>query len=157
MPIRYLPMDSAIAHALRTGGLDAYGLVPERAISDGDGVPCRHCLGDIPAGKPVMVLAYRPFATVQPYAETGPIFLCKEECAAHDPAQGMPESFRSRARFQIRCYDGRDRMIYDLNGMVEIAELDARAEALFEAHPHLAYIHLRSETAGCYRARIERG
>ena len=47
-----------------------------------------------------MVLAYRPFATVQPYAETGPIFLCKEECAAHDPAQGMPESFRSRARFQ---------------------------------------------------------
>lgn len=157
MTIRYVPMDSSVVRALRAGGTDAYGMSPERMLSDGDGVPCRHCLGDIPDGKPVLILAYRPFRTIQAYAETGPIFLCGEECTAHDPGQGMPQSFRGRARFQIRCYDAQERMLYDLNGMVEVADLDERAEALFQAHPHLVSIHLRSETAGCYRARMERG
>ena len=27
----------------------AYGLAPERRVSDGDGVPCRHCLQDVAA------------------------------------------------------------------------------------------------------------
>jgi hypothetical protein len=61
--------------ALQAGAADAYGMPPERKISDGDGVPCRHCLKNVGAGEPYLVLAYRPFPELQPYAETGPIFL----------------------------------------------------------------------------------
>ena len=58
------------AVALQRGGPDAYGMPPERRISDGDGVPCRHCLRTVAAGKDYLVLAYRPFPEFQPYAET---------------------------------------------------------------------------------------
>ena len=48
---------------------------PERQVSDGSAVPCRHCLSDVAAGEPFLILAHRPFPEAQPYAETGPIFL----------------------------------------------------------------------------------
>ena len=62
------------AQAFRQGAPDAHGQKPERAISNGRGNPCRHCLKNIPKGAPMLVLAYRPFDNVNPYTETGPIF-----------------------------------------------------------------------------------
>lgn len=80
--IRFSPIPTDTARALQTGGLDAYGMLPERKLSDGGGNPCRHCLGMIPEGAEMLVLAHRPFPALQPYAETGPIFLCAAPCAA---------------------------------------------------------------------------
>ena len=70
------------------------GQPPERKISDGDGVPCRHCLGYVEAGAPYLVLAYRPFPAPQPYAEVGPVFLHADPCPAYDPANGLPPRHR---------------------------------------------------------------
>ena len=75
MPIRFSALPTEQVRRLQRGGPDAYALPPERKLSDGDGVPCRHCLQNVPAGKSYLVLAYRPFPALQPYAETGPIFL----------------------------------------------------------------------------------
>ena len=75
-------MDTREAARLWAGGTDANGMAPERTVSDGDGNPCRHCLDMIGAGEPMLVLAHRPFATVQPYAEVGPVFLHAEPCEA---------------------------------------------------------------------------
>ena len=49
-------------------------------VSDGGDNPCRHCLREIEKGKDMLVLTHRPFGNVQPYAESGPIFLCAEAC-----------------------------------------------------------------------------
>ena len=54
---RAIPTDDA--RHLQSGGADAYDAVPERRVSDGDGVPCRHCLRDVVAGEEYLVLAYR--------------------------------------------------------------------------------------------------
>jgi hypothetical protein len=70
-----LPVAESEARHFQAGGLDAYGLKPERHRSDGNGIPCRHCLRNVEAGEDYLVLAYRPFPSLQPYAETGPIFL----------------------------------------------------------------------------------
>ena len=69
---------------LRAGGGDAYGNPAERTISDGEGNPCRHCLGFVPKGEEMLILAHRPFGAVQPYAETGPIFVAT--VADHAPS-----------------------------------------------------------------------
>ena len=37
-------METEQAQALWSGGTDAHGNLPERAVSDGKGNPCRHCL-----------------------------------------------------------------------------------------------------------------
>ena len=66
MTLLYSGMPSDLAAAYRAGAPDANGQAPERRISDGDGVPCRHCLENVAAGEPYLVLAYRPFPAPQP-------------------------------------------------------------------------------------------
>lgn len=80
MPIRFIALPSHEVAALQSGAPDAHGQLPERDISDGDGVPCRHCLTRVAKGEPYLILAYRPFPKEQPYAETGPIFLHADPC-----------------------------------------------------------------------------
>ena len=80
LPIQFTSMPTEVARAYQAGAADANGQVPERHISDGDGVPCRHCQRDVAAGEPYLILAHRPFPTAQPYAEQGPIFLHAESC-----------------------------------------------------------------------------
>ena len=72
--LRFIAMSTSEARHFQSGGADAYDLKPERRVSDGDGVPCRHCLKDVAVGEDYLVLAYRPFQVLQPYAETGADF-----------------------------------------------------------------------------------
>jgi len=61
--LRYVAIPSSAAAHYRSGGLDANGQAPERRLSDGQGVPCRHCLDIVPAGSDYLILAHRPFET----------------------------------------------------------------------------------------------
>ena len=67
--------DQKIANAYRAGALDAYGNAAEHGVSSGTGVPCHHCLKIVPEDEGFLALAHQPFGTLQPYAETGPIFI----------------------------------------------------------------------------------
>ena len=58
-------MPTEIARQYQAGTLDDNGQLPERVISDGDGVPCRHCLQEVPKGEAYLILGYRPFPTLQ--------------------------------------------------------------------------------------------
>ncbi|MBD9372068.1 DUF1203 domain-containing protein [Rhizobium sp. ARZ01] len=152
MAIRYLPMPTETAIVLWNGGTDAYGMRPERRISDGDGVPCRHCLEGVRAGDPYLILAYRPFPKLQPYAETGPIFLHAEPCPAYSGA-ASPPMLESRD-YIVRGYDADDRIVYGSGAVTPTDEIPAYAETLL-ARPEIAYIHVRSARNNCYQCRIE--
>ncbi|MFN7050754.1 MAG: DUF1203 domain-containing protein, partial [Gemmobacter sp.] len=76
MTLHFTPIPTETVRALQSGAADANGQSPERHVSDGGGNPCRHCLQMIPAGAGMLILAHRPFTRLQPYAESGPIFLC---------------------------------------------------------------------------------
>ena len=149
-----LPTDTV--RALQAGGPDAYGMTPERKISDGDGVPCRHCLRNVDAGEPYVVLAYRPFPTLQPYAETGPIFLHAKACERASASDSLPELFSKTATYIVRGYSADDRIVYGTGSVVPTAEIPARAEALLN-RSDIAYLHMRSAKNNCYQCRIERG
>lgn len=154
MALRFSALPADEVARVRAGGPDANGQAAETAVSDGDGNPCRHCLGDIPAGAPMLVLAWRPFPAFQPYAETGPIFLCAD-CARHPDGPDLPPNIASSRRLLIRGYGTDNRIVYGTGAVVEIADLVARCAALL-AEERVAYIHLRSASNGCYRARVDR-
>lgn len=151
----FLAMDSSAADALRAGGPDANGFPAERTLSDGEGNPCRHCLRDIPAGKPMLILAYRPFATRQPYAETGPVFLCAEACVPHPDGADLPPVIASRPRFLVRAYGADERIRYGTGGIVGRDELLPRLAELF-SEPMNAFIDIRSAVNGCFQCRVIR-
>ncbi len=58
MLIRYVALPTNRVQALREGALDDYGMKPERRTSDGAGVPCRHCLRNVEAGKDYLIQEY---------------------------------------------------------------------------------------------------
>ena len=153
--ITYLAMPTAEARKYQAGALDAYGLKPERRISDGDGVPCRHCLEDVGAGEEYLVLAYRPFAALQPYAETGPIFLHAKECMRAEDAHETPPMLAKRATHLIKGYSSDDRIVYGTGKIVPSAALDAEAANILK-RDDVAYVHVRSSVNNCYTCRIER-
>lgn len=155
MTIAFHPIDPEAVAALRAGGPDAYGMKAERARSDGSGNPCRHCLRDIPEGAEMLILAHRPFPALQPYAETGPIFLCGD-CAPAAPSAALPPVVATRERFLVKAYGHDDRIRYGTGRITPVPELAARCEALL-AEPDTAYVDLRSAANNCFICRVRRG
>lgn len=153
MPIRFIPMPTETARALQAGQPDAYGLPPEHHIATGGGNPCRHCLRMIPEGAGMLILAHRPFPALQPYAETGPIFLCADPCEAGG-GEALPEILAA-PDYILRGYGADDRIVYGTGAVVPTADIPAEAGARL-ADPRVAYVHVRSARNNCYQCRIER-
>lgn len=118
-------------------------------------MPCRHCLTDIKAGEPYLILALRPFPSAQPYAELGPIFLHADGCARHPDSQDVPAMFLARESYLMRGYGSDDRIVYGTGRTVAPAAMAAAAREIF-ADKRVSYIHVRSPTNNCYQCRIER-
>ena len=155
MTIRFIAMPTEAVAALQRGGPDAYGQPPERQISDGSGVPCRHCLTRVAKGEPYLIFAYRPFPTDQPYAETGPIFLHAESCPRFEGANAIPEILSERPEFVMRGYDQHDRIVYESCAVVAGDRIKEDAERLLDL-PRVEYLHVRGRASTCYQCRIER-
>lgn len=155
MLIRYVALPTNRVQALREGALDDYGMRPERRMSDGVGVPCRHCLRNVEAGRNFLVLAYRPFPALQPYAETGPIFLHAEQCERAPETDVMPALFRATTNYILRGYGDDDRIVYGTGAVTPTHKICNRAHELLR-RDDIAYLHMRSAKNNCYQCRIER-
>lgn len=153
--IKYVSLPTNTVHALQSGAPDANGQVPERHISDGDGVPCRHCQQDVAAGDAYLILHYRPFPVPQPYAETGPIFLHADGCVRYPEVADLPPVFAVRRLFLIKGYNANDRIVYGTGTLVSPAELNDAASKIL-ARDDVAYVHARSAYNNCFQCRIER-
>lgn len=153
MSVTFTPTPTAIVRAYQAGGPDANGQVPERQVSDGDGNPCRHCLRMIPMGAAMLVLAHRPFPSLQPYAELGPIFLCAEACEAGGGA-AVPEVLTS-PDYILRGYGPDDRIVYGTGAVVAVDRIVAEAETRL-ADPRVVYVHVRSARNNCFQVRVDR-
>lgn len=152
MTLKFTPLNSDWVVAIRSGGPDAYGQKAERSISDGSGNPCRHCLKQVPKGAGMLILAARPFPDPQPYAETGPIFLCEGPCPAFD-GQGAPDIMGTSATYLLKGYCKDNRIVYGTGQITDREDVMTYATALLK-NPSVAYVDVRSATNNCFLTRI---
>lgn len=152
--IRFIAMPTTLARHYQGGGADANGQTPEIHVSDGDGMPCRHCLQNIAAGDKYLILSYRPFPAPQPYAETGPIFLHAETCERFPETDEMPRMFRETSDYILRGYSCQDRIVYGTGRVIATENIPARAAELLN-RADVAYVHMRSARNNCFQCRIE--
>lgn len=154
MTLHFHALDSDWVRSIRAGGPDANGLPAERALSDGQGTPCRHCLKDVPSGHEMLILACRPFAAMQPYAETGPIFLCADACERH-AGGALPQILTTSPDYLLKAYNADERIIYGTGKVVAREGVAAYAEGLL-ADPSVAFVDVRSARNNCFQLRIRR-
>ena len=152
--VRFVALDTASVRKLQNGGLDANGQPCEQATSTGAGTPCRHCLRHIEEGDKYLILSFRPFSTLQPYSEQGPIFLHAKECERHESGRDLPPILDS-AQYIVRGYDSSDRIMYGTGKVTQKNLISDYAEELF-ADPSVAYLHVRSAANNCYQCRIDK-
>jgi Protein of unknown function (DUF1203) len=155
MPIRFDALATPLVRALQAGGPDAYGAPAEGGhVSDGNGVPCRHCLRDTPAGQRYLILAHRPFAALQPYAETGPVFLCAAPCERW-AGDGVPPILATSPDYLLKGYSADERIVYGTGRVVPAGGLADYAAGLL-ARDDIAFVDVRSARNNCFQCRITR-
>lgn len=152
--IQFIPLPSDKVAALRDGAPDAYGRQPERVRSEGHGNPCRHCLDFVPDGAGMLILAHRPFNVLQPYAETGPIFLCADACRPWS-GLGLPPILSSSPDYLLKGYTADQRIRYGTGRIVTSGEIAAYATELLK-RPEISFVDVRSARNNCFQLRIVR-
>ena len=155
MVVRYTAMATEVAQRYWEQGMDDDGNAVEVAVSNGKGVPCRHCLEDVGDGEEYVILAHRPFPQKGAYSEMGPIFLHRQPCKRFPDSAEPPAMFAKRASFLIRAYDHGHRIVYGSGGTIASANITPSAEELLNRED-VAYVHLRSGGYNCFQCRIER-
>lgn len=148
-------LESAIVRDLRGGGRDAYGSRPEQVCATGQGNPCRHCLDFVAEGAGMLILAHRPFGAMQPYAETGPIFLCARDCGRWSGA-GVPPILSGSADYLLKGYCRQERIVYGTGRVVLREDLLDYAASLL-TREDIAFVDVRSARNNCFQCRIRRG
>lgn len=139
---------------LRRGGHDAHGQPALVRKAEGAANPCRHCLGLIGVGEDKLILAYRPFdGPLQPYAETGPIFLHQKMCARYD-SDALPAWFAFLDPAAIRGYGDDNWIRYETGQVVRGTDLKVACESILQDQ-NIAYVHIRSKY-GCFQCRVDR-
>ncbi|SFI46309.1 DUF1203 domain-containing protein [Jannaschia pohangensis] len=148
----FLAMDQTFVDHIRAGGANANGQPAERAISKGTGTPCRSCLSNVPEGEEMLICAARPFATLHPYAETGPIFLCARPCKPWAGA-GLPPILHESPDYLIKAYGSDERIRY---GTGEVLGRDVLAHAVAQrlADPDNVFVDVRSARNNCFLTRM---
>lgn len=155
MPVHFIALDTETARHLQNGGVDAYSQQPVKQVSDGGGIPCRHCLKPVRKGDPYLTLAYSPFREAQPYAETGPIFLHAEPCDRATDSVEQAAMFKFGGKYILRGYRRNDWINYEVAEVVDAADITQVAEKML-AREDVAYLHMRSSLYNCFQCRIER-
>lgn len=155
MQIEFTGYDAVFVASVRSGGVDANGQVAERTVSDGGGNPCRSCLHDIPKGAGMLICAGRPFAALHPYAETGPIFLCADDCAPW-LGKGVPPVLTTSPDYLVKAYSADERIIYG-TGQITLSGniLDVAGQLL--SRDEVAFVDIRSSRNNCFQTRVRRG
>ncbi len=154
MPPVFIPLTDAEAAHYRSGGLDAHGLPPERVTADA-AVPCRHSLQMLPPGTAFLIVAHRPFRGLNPYTETGPIFLAAEDAPGAAITTELP-GFLTSPAYIVRGYSGDERIVYGTGAVTPTPDIRAVCARPL-ARDEVDFIHVRSATNNCFHVRVERG
>ena len=149
--LTFRSIPASVAQKVRASRLDDFG--HRLHVQKDQASPCRVCLRITKVGEPVLLLTHNPFgADYGPYSEVGPIFIHAEECAPYADVHALPPDFAPR-ELVLRAYNHAHAIEDSVIARPGEAE---RAALRFFENPHVAYIHVRHTTYGCFDFMIER-
>lgn len=148
---KIVPLPPTAAHLARESRRDEFGN-PLSVLRDGERHQCRSCLMLSQPDEGVILMAYQPFASQQPYTESGPIFLHERECQPYADPYNYPQDF-PRSAVVLRAYNDADQIVA-AEPVLERCVEEVIAEMFKDKT--IAYLHARNLGYGCYMFRVER-
>jgi uncharacterized protein DUF1203 len=89
---------------------------------------------------------------LQPYAETGPVFLCADRCTPWE-GDGLPPILTTSPDYLLKGYSPDNRIVYGTGAIVPKDRLtDYATEVLSDRR--VAYVDVRSARSNCFQTRI---
>jgi hypothetical protein len=156
MRLRYLAMPTATADQFRTSGLDDFGNPIRAMTADSDrGYFCRHCLVQPRRGQDVLLGSYNIAQPKGHYWQPSPIFVHDNSCPRYESESELPPDVRAIQLVNVRPYDEKDRMLYDLNDTVTGDRIETLLDRCF-ADERTRFANIHTGRPGCFLCRVER-
>jgi hypothetical protein len=111
--------------------------------------PLRCCLTIAEAGHPIALIAYTPLTTRSPWTETGPVFICAEECSGYEADHELPARQRTGPKI-LRTYRADGTLNYDhITLVADGVDIGDQLVALLD-QPDVSIVHVRAVLAQCF-------
>lgn len=102
----------------------------------------------------MLILAACPFPAKQPYAETGPIFLCADDCTQWE-GDGIPPILQTSPDYLLKAYSADHRIVYGTGQITVHDQIEAYASDLL-GRDDVTFVDVRSARNNCFLTRITR-
>lgn len=146
--IEFTAIDPERLTRMREQNADEFGNPWTLRVAEG-WEPLRCCLRKARDAEEIALICYTPWTEPSPWAEAGPVFVHFGQCAGYDAPGEYPEDFR-RSPSMLNPFDHTGARAYE---HITFVKPDDDHEAAVRAvldQPSVAYLHVRSSTAGCF-------
>ncbi len=99
----------------------------------------------------MLVCVARPFPEKQPFAETGPIFLCADDCEAW-AGEGVPPVLQASPDYFLKGYNVDHRIVYG-TGQITAEDIERVAVEIL-ARKDVTFVDVRSARNNCFQCRV---
>ena len=141
-------IDPARLAAIRDGGVDDGGNAVVAFAAEG-WEPLRCCLTIADPSHSIALIAYTPLTTRSPWTETGPVFVCAQECGGYRTPNELPERLRTGPKI-LRTYRADGTLDYDhITQVPEGVDIGDELVRLLD-QPDVAIVHVRAVLAQCF-------
>jgi hypothetical protein len=150
--IQFRAIDPERLAGMRERGADELGNPWTPRVAEG-WEPLRCCLTVAAEGERIALICYTPWTEPSPWAEAGPVFVHFGHCAGYDDTGEYPEAFRHRESM-LNPFDHEGARAYEhITFVGPEDDHEAAVRGILE-QPDVAYLHVRSATAGCFTFEV---
>jgi hypothetical protein len=150
--IQYIAINPERLAAMREGRADEFGNPWTLRVAEG-WEPLRCCLTVAGEGERIALICYTPWTEASPWAEAGPVFVHFGPCEGYQETGVYPEALKGGQRM-LNPFDHEGARAYEHITFVGPEDDHEAAVRRILDQPDVAYLHVRSATAGCFTFEV---
>jgi hypothetical protein len=152
--MKFTAIDPDRLNTMREQGADEFGNPWKPRTAQG-WEPLRCCLRKAGAAEDIALICYTPWTEASPWAEAGPVFVHFGQCEGYDATGEYPEAFR-HSRSMLNPFNYAGARAYEHITFLDPEDDHEAAVRHILDQPDVAYLHVRSATAGCFTFAVHR-
>jgi len=145
-------IDPERLQAMRDKETDEFGNPWTRRAAQG-WEPLRCCLRSARTDEDIALICYTPWTQPSPWLEAGPVFVHFGQCVGYPTTGAYPHALTDRS-VMFNTFDAGGERAYDHITFAGPGEDHERIVRELLDRQEVAYVHVRSSTAGCFTFEV---